>query len=100
MPEKEVAEFFDAYSDQFNAIYGNRNSIVNSAVNRLFRKSMQLRFDYTTRGCQPVEGKTVVDIGAGPGHYSIRLAQMGAGHTLGLDFAPAMIDIAKENAKR
>jgi ubiquinone/menaquinone biosynthesis C-methylase UbiE len=100
MPEKEVAEFFDAYSDRFNAIYGNKNSLINSAVNRLFRKSMRLRFDYTIGGCQPIEGKTVVDIGCGPGHYSIRLANMGAQNTLGLDFAPGMIEIAKKNAER
>jgi ubiquinone/menaquinone biosynthesis C-methylase UbiE len=100
MAKKEVADFFDSYSDRFNAIYGNKNSLFNSAVNRLFRKSMRLRFDYTIRGCQPVEEKTVLDIGCGPGHYSIRLANMGAQNTLGLDFAPAMIEMAKENAKR
>ena len=100
MPKKEVAEFFDSYSRRFNAIYGNKNSPLNSAVNYLFRKSMRLRFDYTIRGCQPIEGKTVVDIGCGPGHYSIRLANMGAQNTLGLDFAPAMIEAAKENAQR
>ena len=100
MPKKEVADFFDSYSDRFNAIYGNKNSLFNGAVNRLFRKSMRLRYDYTIRGCQPIEGKTVVDIGCGPGHYSVRLAKMGAQNTLGLDFAPAMIEIAKKNAER
>jgi 2-polyprenyl-3-methyl-5-hydroxy-6-metoxy-1,4-benzoquinol methylase len=100
MSKKEVAEFFDSYSDQFNAIYGNKNSLINSTVNRFFRKSMRLRFEHTVRGCQPVEGKSVVDIGCGPGHYSVRLAKMGAQSTLGLDFASSMIDIANENAAR
>ena len=100
MASKEVAEFFDSYSDQFNAIYGNKNSLFNGSVNRFFRKSMRLRFEYTLRGCQPIEGKSVVDIGCGPGHYAVRLAKMGAGSTLGLDFAPGMIEIANENAAR
>jgi ubiquinone/menaquinone biosynthesis C-methylase UbiE len=100
MSKKEVAEFFDGYSGRFNAIYGNKNSLFNAAVNRLFRKSMRLRFDYSIHGCQPVEGRSVVDIGCGPGHYSVRLAKMGAKSTLGLDFAPGMIEIAKENAER
>jgi ubiquinone/menaquinone biosynthesis C-methylase UbiE len=100
MSTKEVAEFFDCYSDRFNAIYGNKESVLNGAVNRLFRKSMRLRFEYTLRGCQPIEGKSVIDIGCGPGHYSIRLAKMGAQSTLGLDFAAGMVEIAKENAER
>ena len=98
MSKREVAEFFDSYSGQFNAIYGNKDSLLSGPVNRLFRKSMRMRFEYTMRGCQPVEGKSVVDIGCGPGHYSIRLAEMGARSILGLDFAPGMIEIANENA--
>ena len=100
MSRKEVAEFFDSYSDRFNAIYGNKNSLFNGLVNRFLRKSMRLRFEYTIRGCQPVEGKSVVDIGCGPGHYSVRLAKLGAQSTLGLDFAPGMIEIANKNAAR
>lgn len=100
MPKKEVAEFFDSYSGRFNAIYGNKDSLFSGPVNRLFRKSMRLRFENTMRGCQPVEGKSVVDIGCGPGHYSVRLAEMGARLTLGLDFAPGMIELANENAAR
>jgi ubiquinone/menaquinone biosynthesis C-methylase UbiE len=100
MAKKGVAEFFDSYSDRFNAIYGNKDSLFSGPVNRLFRKSMRLRFEYTMRGCQPVEGKSVVDIGCGPGHYSVRLAEMGAQSTIGLDFAPGMIEIANENAAR
>ncbi len=38
MASKEVAEFFDSYSDRFNAIYGNKNSLFNGSMNRLFRK--------------------------------------------------------------
>jgi ubiquinone/menaquinone biosynthesis C-methylase UbiE len=98
MPKEGVAEFFDSYSDRFNAIYGNKESFFSGPVNRLFRKSMRMRFENTIRSCQPVEGKSVVDIGCGPGHYSVRLAEMGAQRTLGLDFAPGMIEIANENA--
>jgi 2-polyprenyl-3-methyl-5-hydroxy-6-metoxy-1,4-benzoquinol methylase len=60
---------------------------------------MRLRFEYAIHGCQPIEGKSVVDIGCGPGHYSVRLAKMGAKSTTGLDFAPGMIEIAKANAE-
>jgi 2-polyprenyl-3-methyl-5-hydroxy-6-metoxy-1,4-benzoquinol methylase len=100
MSEKSVAEFFDSYSADFNALYGSRKNAINTVVDRLFRKSMRLRFELSIQGCQPVKGKRVLDIGCGPGHYSVRLAKEGAAKLLGLDFAPGMIDIAQENARR
>jgi 2-polyprenyl-3-methyl-5-hydroxy-6-metoxy-1,4-benzoquinol methylase len=100
MPEKSVAEFFDSYSSGFNALYGTQKGIVNSLTNRMFRKSMKLRFELTVRGCCPIEGKRVLDIGCGPGHYSVHLAKQGAAQVLGLDFAPGMLEIARENARR
>jgi 2-polyprenyl-3-methyl-5-hydroxy-6-metoxy-1,4-benzoquinol methylase len=100
MPEQSVAEFFDLYSADFNALYGSRKNAVNAVIDRLFRKSMRLRFEYSIQGCQPIQGKRVLDVGCGPGHYSVHLAKQGAAEVLGLDFAPGMIDIAWENARR
>lgn len=50
-------------------------------------------------GCSPIEGKTVLDIGCGPGHYSVALAKNGAGQVFGIDFADEMIAIANQNAR-
>jgi len=95
-----TAEFFDAYARDFSAIYGNENTFVNSVVNKLFRKSMMLRYERTLAGCAPIAGKTVIDIGCGPGHYGVELARRGAARVLGVDFAPGMIEIAKQRAER
>jgi len=95
-----TAEFFDAYARDFNAIYGNENTLVNAVVNKLFRKSMVVRYERTLAGCSPIEGKTVIDIGCGPGHYGVALAARGAARVLGVDFAPGMIEIAKQRAAR
>jgi 2-polyprenyl-3-methyl-5-hydroxy-6-metoxy-1,4-benzoquinol methylase len=100
MPEKSVSEFFDSYSSDFNALYGTQKGVVNSLANRIFRRSMKLRFELTVRGCSPIKGKRVLDIGCGPGHYAVHLAKQGAARVLGLDFAPGMLDIARENARR
>jgi 2-polyprenyl-3-methyl-5-hydroxy-6-metoxy-1,4-benzoquinol methylase len=61
---------------------------------------MRLRYEKTIEGCRPIEGKTVLDVGCGPGHYSIRLAQLGAGKALGVDFAEGMLAIASEHAAK
>jgi 2-polyprenyl-3-methyl-5-hydroxy-6-metoxy-1,4-benzoquinol methylase len=95
-----TAQFFDSYAGDFTAIYGNENTLVNSVVNKLFRKSMMLRYERTLAGCSPIEGKSVIDIGCGPGHYGVELARRGAARVLGVDFAPGMIDIAKQRAGR
>ena len=98
MDTTSTAKFFDAYARDFNAIYGNENTMVNAVVNKVFRKSMVLRYERTLAGCVPIEGKTVIDIGSGPGHYAVALAARGAARVLGVDFAPGMIEIARQRA--
>lgn len=97
MPELNTQKFFDRYATDFDAIYGNSNGTFDAVVNRLFRQSMRQRFEMTIAGCSPAEGCTVLDIGCGPGHYSVSLAQSGA-KVLGIDFAESMIAISKRRA--
>ena len=98
MPQTNTAQFFDSYAEDFNAIYGTKNTIFNNIINKLFRKSMKLRFEKTIEECSQIEGKSVIDIGCGPGHYGITLAKIGAGSVFGIDFSQSMIDIAVKNA--
>ncbi len=91
--------FFHQYANDFDAIYGNQNGVFDSVINKLFRKSMRLRFEKSVEGCNPIEGKSVLDIGCGPGHYSITLAQRGASRVVGIDFAEGMLKLATEHAK-
>jgi len=98
--EDRTQDFFHRYAGDFDAIYSNRSGLINGVVNRLFRKSMKLRFEKTIEGCRPIEGKSVLDIGCGPGHYSITLAQRGAGSVLGIDFAEGMLKLAADHARQ
>lgn len=97
-PSPQTARFFDAYARDFTAIYGNEHTPLNAVINRFFRKSMMLRYQRTLAGCSPIDGKSVIDIGCGPGHYGVELAKRGASRVLGVDFAPGMIEIAKKRA--
>lgn len=94
-----TAGFFDGYASGFDAIYGNKNTLFNRFVNKAFRGVMRERFERTLAGCSPIEGKSVLDIGSGPGHYSVALARAGAKEVLGLDFAKGMLDVARKNAE-
>jgi SAM-dependent methyltransferase len=92
--------FFHQYANDFDAIYGNQNGVIDSVINRLFRKSMRLRYEKSIEGCEPVQGKSVLDVGCGPGHYSITLAQRGASRVVGIDFADGMLKLATEHAEK
>src|ERR1700759_4235292 len=98
MSPDRTQTFFHQYANDFDAIYGNQNGVVDSVINKLFRKSMRLRYEKSVEGCEPVQGRSVLDIGCGPGHYSITLAQRGASRVVGIDFAEGMLDIAAKQA--
>jgi SAM-dependent methyltransferase len=99
MSTERTQVFFHRYAGDFDAIYSNRGGFINGFMNTVFRKSMKLRYLKTLEGCDPVDGKTVLDVGCGPGHYSITLAQRGAAHVLGIDFADGMLQIAAQHAQ-
>lgn len=100
MAQDQTAEFFDRYAQGFSAIYGTDNGLFNRVVNRFFRQSMKERYLSTLEGCHPIKDRSVLDVGCGPGHYSVELARRGAGRVLGLDFADGMLSIAREQAQR
>lgn len=95
-----TSDFFDRYAVGFDAIYGNKNRTFERVANHLFRRAMLVRYEKTLLGCQPVEGRSVIDVGCGPGHYSVALARAGAAKVLGLDFAPGMLNLARANAQK
>lgn len=94
-----TAEFFHGYAGGFNAIYGNTNTFINTLVNKAFRGAMRDRFERAVDGCRPAAGASILDVGCGPGHYGVALAQAGAKEIVGIDFAPGMLETAKRNAE-
>lgn len=85
--------FWDNYSDEFDAIYGTKNTTFNSLINKWFRKTIKIRFDKTIIAI-PADKVSVLDIGCGPGHYCFALAKKVTGEILGIDFSQNMINLA------
>ncbi len=94
-----TSQFFDRHAADFDSIYGDRNRALDRVADRLFLSAMLLRYEKTLAGCDPVKGRTVIDVGCGPGHYSVALARAGAERVLGLDFAAGMLTIARARAE-
>ncbi len=100
MAQATVSEFFDSYAGDFDAIYGTKNTMLNRLLNRYLRASMRIRFEKVLASCDPIQGKSVIDIGSGPGHFAISLARKGADHVLGVDFAESMNELASRHAEQ
>jgi 2-polyprenyl-3-methyl-5-hydroxy-6-metoxy-1,4-benzoquinol methylase len=100
MESVQSRNFFSGYAANFDAIYANHTTPFNFAVNRLLRRSMRQRFELTISGCNPIGGRSVLDIGCGPGHYAVELARRGAASVTGLDFADGMLELARVRATR
>lgn len=100
MSFNKTHDFFNSYAHDFASIYGNNNSLWNKLINKYFRTSMKLRYLMAIEGCTPLEGKNILDVGCGPGHYCIPLIQGGAASVTGIDFAEEMIDLANKNAQK
>jgi cyclopropane fatty-acyl-phospholipid synthase-like methyltransferase len=59
---------------------------------------IRLRFERALAILAPLNGKRVLDVGCGPGRYAIEFARRGAREVVGVDFAPAMLELAREAA--
>ncbi|MFQ5870310.1 MAG: class I SAM-dependent methyltransferase, partial [Candidatus Zixiibacteriota bacterium] len=96
----KVQKFFTERASEFEAIYRPRKGPLPRFLDWYFRRSIPARFRLTFENCQPIEGRSVLDIGCGPGHYLIEFARRGAGRVMGIDFSAKMLDLASENAGR
>jgi SAM-dependent methyltransferase len=91
--------YFNSIPKQWDTLYSNENWL-KYLVNRVLRKGLYDRHRLTFDHCGDLSGTTVLDIGCGTGRYSIECAKRGAKQVVGIDFAPHMIDFAKNIARQ
>lgn len=92
-------DYFDRIAGEFDGHYRERKRWRTRAVDRVFRQGMVQRFRYLTENLR-WEGQRVLDVGCGPGHYMAALLEKGATEAVGIDFAPAMIELAQSHLSR
>ena len=92
--------FWNSEADAFERIYSHEKSKLSTLLDKTLRKDMYERFVFTIRNCEPVQGRSFLDVGCGNGLYSVELANKGAGRVVGLDISPVMIDRCKATARK
>lgn len=96
--EQRVRDHFEADATRFDAIYSEKKGPVQRFIDDVWRGVVQRRFNLTLKQLQPFTGKTILDVGCGSGRYCLAFAHEGAKRVVGIDFAVAMIDLAKKYA--
>src|SRR5256885_17156434 len=97
--KKDVGAHFGRSAPAFDAIYtGEGVSPLRRLVHRVFFHDIHWRLALTLAECDALAGASVLDIGCGSGVYLDELGRRGAARLVGLDFAPAMIELAQRRA--
>jgi cyclopropane fatty-acyl-phospholipid synthase-like methyltransferase len=60
---------------------------------------MYERFQFTIANCEPIKGRTFLDVGCGNALYSLELARKGAAKVVGIDISEVMIGICRKSAE-
>ena len=90
--------FWNSEADAFQSIYTHRKSKFFNTLDQIFRKDMYERYQFTIANCEPVKGRTFLDVGCGNALYSLELARRGAAKVVGIDIAEVMIGLCKKAA--
>jgi 2-polyprenyl-3-methyl-5-hydroxy-6-metoxy-1,4-benzoquinol methylase len=95
---ESVRRYWDKNASSFDALYA-ADSSVGRAFNAIFRRAIFERIRLAAEEIRQLPNATVLDVGCGSGRTTIPLALAGAEHVTGIDFAPQMLDLAREAAK-
>jgi len=94
---QDVKKFFHGYAADFDSIYGHSKSrgSFDKLMDKMFRKSMLLRFNETLKESAKPSIQTILDVGCGSGVYCVEFLKQGK-TVVGLDLAEGMLDIARK----
>ncbi|HEV8167969.1 MAG TPA: class I SAM-dependent methyltransferase, partial [Pyrinomonadaceae bacterium] len=90
--------FWNSEADTFQRIYTHKKSKFSNTLDQIFRKDMYERFQFTITNCEPIPGRTFLDVGCGNGLYDFELVRRGARKVVGLDIAEVMVGLCQKAA--
>jgi len=91
-------DYWNQETALFDAIYSGRKSPLGQWLDRVFRKDMFERYEYTLSRAEPIGGRDFLDVGCGSGRYAFELARRGCRHVTGIDIAERMVQHCRRTA--
>jgi 2-polyprenyl-3-methyl-5-hydroxy-6-metoxy-1,4-benzoquinol methylase len=89
--------YFNRVSDKWRKLYAASNSL-SLHMNRFLRSAVYERYRLVFEHCGPIKDASVLDIGCGAGMHATEFAARGASRVVGIDFALAMVEQARQVA--
>jgi 2-polyprenyl-3-methyl-5-hydroxy-6-metoxy-1,4-benzoquinol methylase len=94
-----VHSYFNREAERFDAIYEKDKPIHQQLGDAIFRRVILERYSLVVNAIG-APGRTMLDVGCGPGRYGIELARRGAKRCVGVDVSSSMIEIAHAEADK
>jgi SAM-dependent methyltransferase len=95
---EKVRDHFHDDAARFDAIYEEEKGLVYRFIDNWWRGVVRKRLEINVEKFKPFAGKRILDVGCGSGRFCFEYAKNGAKEAVGIDFAPAMIDISNKLA--
>ena len=95
---ERLEAYWDRVAVQFDSIYSGEKPAVYRMWDRLTRRSLKERLEFSLAALSPLGGCRVLDVGCGSGRGSVALAEHGANEVVGIDVSSRMLELANELA--
>jgi len=96
MQDSDLAKrYFDKTAASFDSLYVNEGRL-SYFLNRVFRRSLYERVEITINEITELRECTLLDVGCGSGRNSVAFLRAGARRVVGIDFAEAMLALARQ----
>jgi len=89
-----VHDYFDREAERFDAVYDRDKPVLQRLGDAVFRRVVLARYALVLNAVGAT-GRSILDVGCGPGRYGIELARRGARQCVGIDVSPNMIALAR-----
>jgi 2-polyprenyl-3-methyl-5-hydroxy-6-metoxy-1,4-benzoquinol methylase len=87
--------YFDRSATSFDSLYVNEGRL-SYYLNSVFRRALYERVEITINEITELRGCTLLDVGCGSGRNSVAFLNAGASRVVGIDFAEAMLALARQ----
>lgn len=100
MQETFSEGYWDGRAERYSRIYKGSKRGLEKLTDNLLRWHFRTRLEVTFHYLKDVKGKSMLDVGCGPGVYLTEALKRGAARVMGIDISSAMLKCASDSLSR